>query len=676
MTDLAIEPFANRADFDAAVDRLVAAAEAYYAGDGTILMADAEYDALEDRIRATEAERPEWRSDRLDRVAAGVEIGDIAHSAPMLSLAKATEPDEIAAWFERLTELTGNPEPLIIVEPKLDGVAIAARYEAGRLDRVLTRGGGEAGEDVTAQFGAGNVTGLPLELPEPVTLEVRGECFMTTDQFEEANRLRVDVEGKEAFVNARNATAGTVRAMHRGYPTEMTFAAYSALGPDAPTERHQDQMARLLALGIGTAGSCVDVDGEQHDLDGILAAIEAFGNRRPTLDFDIDGAVAKADSIEDREAAGSTGAHPRWAIAFKYPAEERTTKLIDIDITPGRTGALVPRAELEPVFVAGATVTFATLHNPEEVQRLDVRIGDTVLVKRAGDVIPRVEGVVLAERPADAERWIPPEVCPRCGSEIDRSQKRWRCTRGRACGAVELLVYAAGRTALDIEGLGEKLVAQLVDRGLVVDLADLFDLTHEQIEGLDRMGPKRTAAVLANIEAAKQQPLDRQLTALGLRMVGRQMCRRLARHFGTLDAIRRATIDELAEVEGIGEARAAFIIEDLAEIDDLLDRLVAAGINTEDEFHGADRPDPSELPLEGLTIVVSGAMTGVLEGRNRSEMNELIESLGGRSSGSVSGRTSFLVTNETDTSKARRAEELDVPVLTPEEFATRFGIDG
>lgn len=676
MTDLAIEPFTDRASFDAAVERLADAAAAYYAGDGTILMADAEYDALEARIRATEEIEPTWRSNRTDRVAAGVVVGDVPHSAPMLSLAKATTSEEIAAWFERLVQLTGTAEPVIIVEPKLDGVAIAARYRDGRLDVVLTRGGGDAGEDVTAQLGAGNIVGLPLELAEPATFEVRGECFMTAEQFEEANRLRTEVEHKEAFVNARNATAGSVRALHRGYPTPMTFAAYSLLGDDAPADQHRHQMGWLAALDITTAGSLIDVDGTRTDLDGILDAIAEFGRLRPTLDFDIDGSVAKADAEADREAAGATGAHPRWAIAFKYPAEERTTKLLQIDISPGRTGALVPRAVLEPVFVAGATVSFATLHNPEEVQRLDVRVGDTVLVKRAGDVIPRVEGVVLADRPADAVRWEPPEVCPRCGSEIDRSQKRWRCTRGRACGAVELLVYAAGRDALDIEGLGEKLVKQLVDRGLVVDLADIYDLTYDQIVELDRMGPKSTENVLAHIEAAKAQPLDRQLTALGIRMTGKRLCGRISRHFGTLDAVRSATIDELAQVEGIGEVRAAFIAEDLAEIDDLLDRLVAAGINTEDEHFGEEVPDPEDLPLADLTIVVSGSMTGPLEGRNRSDMNELIESLGGRSSGSVSNRTSFLVTNESGTSKALRAEELDVPILTPEEFAERIGLRG
>jgi len=675
VTDLTVEPFSERGDFEEAVSSLTAAAEAYYAGEGTILMADAEYDALEARIRATEASHPEWRSGRTDRVAAGVGVGDVAHSAPMLSLAKATTPAEVDAWFSRLVVLTANPEPLVVVEPKLDGVAIAARYAGGRLERVLTRGGGQAGEDVTGQFDGGNVAGLPLALPRTATFEVRGECFMTEEQFAAANHLRVEVEHKEAFVNARNATAGSVRALHRGYRTELTFAAYAVHGDDAPTERHLDQMAWLHDLGFSPAGTLVDVDGLCRTAEEILAAMDEIGRLRPTLTFDIDGSVAKADATADQLAAGATGSHPRWAIAFKYPAEERTTRLLAIDITPGRTGALVPRASLEPVFVAGTTVSYATLHNPEEVERLDVRVGDTVLVKRAGDVIPRIEGVVLAERPADAARWEPPVVCPRCGAPIDKSQKRWRCSRGRACGAVELLTYAAGRDALDIEGLGETLVRQLVDRELVLELADLYDLTVEQLVELDRVGTVSAEKVIANIDAARSKPLDRHLIALGIRMTGRRLCRRIARHFGTLAAIRAATVEELAEVEGIGEVRAAVIIEELVDIAELLDRLVAAGIDTTDEHHGEERPEPEDLPLTGCTVVVSGAMSGPFEGRNRNEMNELVEQLGGRSAGSVSKKTTYLVTDERGTSKARKAEELGVPILSPTAFADLVGYD-
>lgn len=660
--------FAQRAEFDVAVEQLAAAAAAYYAGDGSILMADADYDVLEARLRATEAANPEWHSGRTDQVAAGAAVGDVPHSAPMLSLAKATTEVEVRSWFERLVELTGDPEPIVIVEPKLDGVAIAARYVQGKRTLVLTRGGGQAGEDVSAQF-ADNVVGLPTSVDADVSFEVRGECFMTAEQFAQANALRIDTDHKPAFVNARNATAGSVRAIHRKYLTPMTFAPYTLLGGDAPDDSHSGQMNWLAGLGFAPAGTRVDVDGRCQSVDDVLVAIAAIGKLRASLDFDIDGAVAKADAQADRDAAGATGAHPRWAIAFKYPAEERTTTLLAIDITPGRTGALVPRATLEPVFVAGATVSYATLHNPEEVMRLDVRIGDTVLIKRAGDVIPRIEGVVLAKRPKDAKPWVAPEVCPRCGSPIDRSQKRWRCTRGRACGAPELLVYAASRDALDIEGLGEVLVAQLVDARLALDVADLYDLDVEQVAGLEHMGQLSAEKVIANIAAAKTKPLDRQLIALGIRMTGRRLCRRIARHFGTLQAVRAATVEELADVEGIGEVRAAIIIDELSELSELLDRLVAAGIETRDEHFGEAAPSPDGLPLAGMTVVVSGAMSGPFEGRNRNAMNELIEANGGRSAGSVSSKTTYLVTNETGTSKAVKAEQLGVPVLTPEAFA-------
>lgn len=667
------ETFAQRSEFDGAVEQLAAAAAAYYAGDGSILMADADYDVLEARIRASEQLHPDWRSGRTDQVAAGTGIGDVAHSAPMLSLAKATTQAEVRSWFERLVELTGDPEPIVIVEPKLDGVAVAARYEKGTRTLVLTRGGGQAGEDVSAQF-EDNVVGLPLSVDGDATFEVRGECFMTAEQFAQANALRVDTDHKPAFVNARNATAGSVRAIHRNYLTPMTFAPYTLLGGDPPDDSHSGQMNWLTELGFAPAGTMVDLDGRCQSVDEVLTAIAAIGKLRPTLAFDIDGAVAKADAQADRDAAGATGAHPRWAVAFKYPAEERTTTLLDIDITPGRTGALVPRATLEPVFVGGTTVTYATLHNPEEVMRLDVRIGDTVLIKRAGDVIPRIEGVVLAKRHADAVAWISPDVCPRCGSEIDRTQKRWRCMRGRACGASELLVYAASRDALDIEGLGDVLVGQLIDAGLALDVADLYDLRVDQLAGLERMGQLSAEKVIASIAAAKAKPLDRQLIALGIRMTGRRMCRRIARHFGTLAAVRAATVDELAEVEGIGDVRAAIIIEELAELNDLLDRLVAAGIETRDEHFGEAAPSPDELPLAGMTVVVSGAMSGPFEGHNRNAMNELIEANGGRSAGSVSSKTTYLVTNEIGTSKAIKAEQLGVPVLTPEAFAELLGI--
>ncbi len=667
------ELFVNRSDFDAAVEHLAQAAAAYYAGDGSILMADADYDVLEARIRATESANPDWHSGRTDQVAAGTGVGDVPHSAPMLSLAKATTELEVRSWFERLVELTGDPEPIVIVEPKLDGVAIAARYVRGKRTLVLTRGGGQAGEDVSAQF-EDNVVGLPLWVDGDVSFEVRGECFMTVDQFAQANELRVETDHKPAFVNARNAAAGSIRAIHRKYLTPMTFAPYTLLGADTPNDSHIAQMSWLIDLGFVPAGKLVEINGRCQSVDEIIAAISTIGQVRATLDFDIDGAVAKADTQADRDAAGATGAHPRWAVAFKYPAEECTTTLLDIDITPGRTGALVPRATLEPVFVGGTTVTYATLHNPEEVMRLDVRIGDTVLIKRAGDVIPRIEGVVLAKRHADAVAWISPDVCPRCGSEIDRTQKRWRCMRGRACGASELLVYAASRDALDIEGLGDVLVGQLIDAGLALDVADLYDLRVDQLAGLERMGQLSAEKVIASIAAAKAKPLDRQLIALGIRMTGRRMCRRIARHFGTLAAVRAATVDELAEVEGIGDVRAAIIIEELAELNDLLDRLVAAGIETRDEHFGEAAPSPDELPLAGMTVVVSGAMSGPFEGHNRNAMNELIEANGGRSAGSVSSKTTYLVTNEIGTSKAIKAEQLGVPVLTPEAFAELLGI--
>lgn len=660
------EPFADRAPYDAAVETARAAAATYYDSD-QLLMSDVEYDELVARIEATEALRPDWDSGGLTSAVAGGASagGDVEHSEPMLSLGKAHSTAEIDAWHARLSGLLGREAPLVI-EPKLDGVALAVRYVDGKLTQVITRGDGISGEDVTAQVAGDATVGMPAELAEPATFEVRGECFLSADQYDEANRLRVEVDGKAPFVNPRNAVAGTVRAIHRTYSAPLTFAVYSLHGHEAATsDPHSAQMSWLAGLGFQPASTLVGDPTPVRSAADAIARVEAIGALRASLTFEIDGAVIKADAPEDRTEAGATGSHPRWAVAFKYPAEERTTILLDIDITPGRTGALVPRAILEPVFVAGTTVSFATLHNMEILAALDARPGDTVLVKRAGDVIPRVEGVILAARPEGSVPWQPPTSCPRCDAEIDRSEKRWRCSRGRLCGAKELISYAVARDAYDIEGLGDTLIDRLVDAGVVADLADVFTLDADKLAGIERMGEATVTKLVANIEGAKAQPLSRLVTALGIRMTGRRMSRRLARHFGTLDALRAASVTELAEVEGVGDARAQSIAVELAEISDLVDRLVAVGVNTVDEHAGASEDDAGAKPLDGKTVVVSGTIPGM----SRTEAQEAAEKLGAKTSGSVSAKTSILIAGPGAGSKLAKAEKLGVEVMDGADFA-------
>jgi DNA ligase (NAD+) len=444
----------------------------------------------------------------------------------------------------------------------------------------------------------------------------------------------------------------------------MSFFAYTVLGDGS--DSHLQQMSWLSSMGVQTASSVTDtlahVTGVRSPRE-VGAALAELGSARDGLEVEIDGVVVKADSSRDRELAGVTGSSPRWAVAYKFPAEERTTKVLAIEVTPGRTGNLGVRAELEPVFVGGATVSFATLHHPGEVQRLDVRVGDTVLVKRAGDVIPRIEGVMEDLRPESSHRWVAPTRCPRCQGELDTSSKRWRCVRGRACGAKEALTYACSRDALDIEGMGERLIGQLVDEELVVELDDMYSLRVDQLVDLDRMGETSAQKVVANIAASKDRPLSRQLVALGIRMTGRSMCRRLAGTFKTLDALRAAGVEELAAVDGVGAVRAAVIRQELDELSDLLDRLVAAGVR----FEAGE--SVQRQVLAGCTVVVSGSMGPALGNRGRNEMHEWLESLGAKASSSVSKNTTYLVTDETGTSKARKAVDLGVQVLSCAEFA-------
>jgi DNA ligase (NAD+) len=414
----------------------------------------------------------------------------------------------------------------------------------------------------------------------------------------------------------------------------------------------------------------------------VLTRVQEISALRADLPFGIDGIVVKADLAADQQAAGSGSRAPRWAIAYKLPAVEKITRLLDVEWNVGRTGIIAPRAVLQPVEIDGAVITYATLHNPADITRRDLHLGDHVMVHRAGDVIPRVQAPVAHLRTGDEQPIAFPETCPRCGSDIDRSEERWRCAQGRNCHLVAALSYAAGRDQLDIEGLGHTRVVQLVDAGLVTDLADLFTLTRDQLLALDRMGPTSTDNLLAAIAAAKGRPLSRVLCALGVRGTGRSMSRRIARHFATMDTIRAADAESMQQVEGIGTEKAPSIVAELAELSPLIDRLAAAGVNmtepgaafaptasaTGDEGTSA-APAPADGPLTGMTVVVTGAMTGPLQQLSRNQMNELIERAGGRSSSSVSKKTTLVVAGEGAGSKRAKAEDLGIRLATPDEFA-------
>ncbi|GAA4195455.1 NAD-dependent DNA ligase LigA [Streptosporangium oxazolinicum] len=683
---------ADQTAYAEAVQLALDAAAAYY-GDGTSTLDDDAYDRLVRGIQAYEDEHPDevLPTSPTGKVAGGAVVGDVPHTVSMLSLDNVFGAQQLADWAASLERRLGWPVTAWSVEPKLDGLAIAARYRGGRLVRLVTRGDGTKGEDVSHAIGT--IVGLPARLADPVTVELRGEVMMTAEQFEAACLKRQAHDGT-TFANPRSAAAGTLRAQDRPYVCELTFFGYGALPqPDDTSERavslrelpHSEIMTWVAAQGVLTPAA-TDVGGiVATTLEGVQERVEQIAAKRAELAFGIDGIVIKCDLAADQAQAGFSSRAPRWAIAYKLPATEKITKLLDVEWNVGRSGIIAPRAVLEPVELDGSTVTYATLHNASDIGRRGLMLGDSVVVYKAGDVIPRVEAPVVHLRTGD-ERPIPiPEVCPLCGDEIDASQERWRCVRGRACRVIASIGYAAGRDQLDIEGLAENRVQQMLDAGLIADFADLFFLTREQVLGLERMGATSTDNLLAAIERAKAQPLSRVFCALGVRGTGRSMSRRIARHFGSMDAIRAADAEAIEAVEGIGPKKAPAVVAELTELAPLIDKLVAAGVTmtepgwTPPAVPGSDAPtgsEPggaSELPLAGMSVVVTGSMSGTLETLTRNQMNELIERAGGKSSSSVSKKTSLLVAGENAGSKRAKAESLGVRIVGPEEFADLVG---
>ncbi|MCX4985724.1 NAD-dependent DNA ligase LigA [Streptomyces sp. NBC_00572] len=666
----------GRAEYEAALQRLREASQSYY-GDGDSAMDDTSYDRLRQAVLAWEEENPDEVSPDTPTglVADGAApIGDIAHTTRLLSLDNVFDAEGLIAWGASVERRLGRaPAGGFTVEPKIDGAAVAARYREGRLVQVITRGDGRHGEDVSHVVG--QIDGLPEQLAEPVTVEVRGEVAFTQEQFETANEVRT-AHGAQVFVNPRNGTAGTLRAKGRPYRLRMTFWAYGVVElddvpflPEGAT--HAEALAAVAAAGVQTTAASPAGLLVVSDLAEAQTQVDAIAAMRADLPVGIDGLVVKLNEAAEQEAAGYGSRFPHWAIAVKLPAIERQTVLQDVVWEVGRTGVLAPTAILAAVEIDGSTVTRATLHNPADIRRRDLHLGDTVTVYKAGDIIPRVQAAVVRLRPAGAKPVPLPETCPRCGGEINTAQERWRCAQGTACALPALIEYAAGREMLDIDGLGKTYVAALVASGDVRDVADLFTLTIEQLTTASGSS-KRAAKLAEQIAAAKDRPLNRVFCALGVLGTGRSMSRRIARHFGTMEAIRQADASDMQDVEGIGPEKAPVVVEQVAALAPVIDKLRAAGVNM------SEPEDPSAAqggPLEGKVVVVTGKMTGPLDGFGRSEMNALIEKAGGRAGSSVSAQTSILVAapsaNGKPSSKAVKAAELGVEVLTPETFAER-----
>ena len=633
------------------------------------VISDAEYDRLLRELEALEAEHPHLVTpdSPTQRVGAAPASGfeSVSHAVPMLSLANAFSAEEVAEFDRRVRERLDVEQVRYAVEPKLDGLAIALRYENGRLVLAATRGDGRTGEDVTGNVRT--IRSVPLKLRGtgvPEILEVRGEVFMRRSGFEHLNQ-GLAAQGQKTFVNPRNAAAGSLRQLDPAVTARrpLYFFCYGAASDVGLPPSHAEILEQLEQWGLPVSAERAVVTG----LDGLLQRYEALGGIRPKLDYDIDGVVYKVDALDQQRELGTVSRAPRWALAHKFPAQEEITRLLAIEVQVGRTGALTPVARLEPTFVGGVTVTNATLHNADEVRRKDVRPGDFVVVRRAGDVIPEVVGPVLEKRPSDTRPWAMPDHCPDCGSTVEKleSEAVARCTGGLVCPAQRrrALEHFASRTAMDIEGLGSKLIAQLVDQDLVHNPADLYHLDIATLAGLDRMAEKSATKLVESVQGSRQTTLPRLLFALGIREVGEVTAAQLARHFGTLEAVASADAEQLAAVPDVGPIVAAHIEAFFAEPHnrEVIRQLLAAGID-----YPAEQPVKKEdLPLVGKTYV----LTGTLESMTRAEAREALEALGAKVTSSVSKNTSALVAGAEPGSKLAKAEKLGVPVLAEADLA-------
>ena len=637
---------------------------------------DAEYDRLFHQLKALEAAHPELitADSPTQRVGAKPLSGfaQIRHEIPMLSLDNAFSDEEFYAFVKRIEDrLIRLPEPITFCcEPKLDGLAVSILYVNGVLTQAATRGDGTTGEDITANIRT--IRNIPLQLlmdNPPARLEVRGEVFMPHEGFERLNQQALE-NGEKTFANPRNAAAGSLRQLDPKITSKrpLVLNAYGigiAEGVDLPNT-HYDRLQWLKTIGIPVNPEIRLCNGT----DEVLDFYRDIQNKRSSLGYDIDGTVLKINDIALQEKLGFISKAPRWAIAYKFPAQEELTRLNDVEFQVGRTGAITPVAKLEPVFVAGVTVSNATLHNSDEIERLDIAIGDTVVIRRAGDVIPQIIGVLHDRRPADARPIVFPKTCPVCDSAIVRIEGEAvaRCTGGLFCAAQrkEALKHFVSRKAMDIDGVGGKLIEQLVDRELIHTPADLFKLDLITLTRLERMGAKSAENALASLEKAKNTTLARFIFALGIREVGEATALNLANHFKTLEALQNADLEALQQVPDVGEVVANRILafwhepHNVAVVNDL----IAQGVHWDD----VEVKEVGENLFKGKTVVLTGTLTQM--GRN--EAKALLQDMGAKVSGSVSAKTDFVIAGDAAGSKLTKAQELGVTVLTEEEFLAQI----
>jgi DNA ligase (NAD+) len=656
-------------------DRIRHHEELYYVRDAPEI-SDAEFDALMRELIALEQAHPELAdpsspSQRVGgRPAEGFET--VRHMAPMLSLDNAYSEAELREFHARLARAASlDPAAPItyVAELKIDGLSIALTYEHGRLTRAVTRGDGTEGEDVTAN--ARVIRAIPLRLrppSPPAIMEIRGEVYLPIAAFERMNVEREEA-GEPPFANPRNAAAGAIRTLDRDAVSRRGLRAFTyqiVTPPDValPMTTHQEVLRELAAWSCPVESHWQVCAG----IDEVVGFCEQWRSARRQLPFETDGVVIKLDDLALRATVGHTAKFPRWAVAFKFPAEQARTTLLKIDVNVGRTGRVTPFAVLEPVRLSGTTVSLATLHNEQEIERRDVREGDTVIIEKGGEIIPKVIGPVLDDEHEARPKWVMPSTCKFCGSALVRPEDEvvWRCENASCPARIRRgLLHFASRRAMNIEGLGESLVDQLVTSGLVHDYADLYALTIDQLAALERMGKKSAANLVAEIDRSRASELWRLLHGIGIRHVGEGGARAIARAFPALAVLRDASVGELQAVPDVGEvvAKSVRAFLDEPRNQQLLDRLAAAGVRTEDDVAADQRP--ARQPLAGQTFV----LTGTLEHLTREAATEQIERLGGKVSGSVSKKTTWVVAGRDAGSKLDKARALGVAELDEAGFA-------
>lgn len=623
---------------------------------------DAEYDRLMQELLKLEGEFPEFKTqDSPTQRVGGVVLEafqKVVHRTPMLSLGNAFNEQDLRNFDRRVRQAVGE-DVQYVVELKIDGLAVSLRYENGYFVQGATRGDGTTGEDITENLKT--VRSIPLKLKSNVSFEVRGEVFMPKKSFEKLNELRLAAE-EEPFANPRNAAAGSIRQ----------------LDPKIAAKRNLDifvySIADLGATGIQKHSEALDfLENENfktnkerrkcENIDEVITLIENLQEKRATLPYDIDGIVIKVDSLDQQEELGFTAKSPRWAVAYKFPAEEVMTKLLNIELSVGRTGVITPTAILEPVRVAGTTVQRASLHNEDLIREKDIKLGDTVVVKKAGDIIPEVVNVLVEHRTGEEQEFSMPTHCPACESDLVRieGEVALRCINPQCPAQIqEGLIHFVSRNAMNIDGLGERVVSQLFHAGLIKDVADLYRLTREQLLGLERMGEKSTDNLLQAIEQSKENSLERLLFGLGIRHVGSKAAKTLAQQFETIENLQKSTEEELVAINEIGGKMADAITTYFQnpDVQHLISELKALGVNTIYKGPKLVKAEDSDSYFAGKTIV----LTGKLEQLSRNEAKEGIETLGGKVTGSVSKSTDLVIAGEAAGSKLKKAEELNIEV--------------